>query len=271
MKKRTQWRLTKLLLGYIGAQVALSTKLSKNFYRLTDQKITQDARFLLLTDLHSQEFAEDQQELIQEIETLKPDFVLLGGDIFDHRGNIQATITLLDYLGSNYRTYFVTGNHEFAFKSVDAIKKLVKNFNIKVLDGVQCQLTKGDMTFTLSGVDDASRKRDFKRQLRRVGRSLNTKHYNILLTHQPQKIKEYSQYPFDLILAGHAHGGQIRIPWLNFALYAPQQGFNPTYTDGLHILPNQSILGISRGLAYATTRIPRVLNRPNIVVVDLAK
>ena len=250
-----------------------SHRLSMSYYRLQHPKVTESVRFVVLTDLHNHYFGEQQKDLLKRVEAEAPDYILLVGDIFDSRWSAQAAQTLILALVERYPVYYVTGNHEFEYPSIQRLKNWLTRHQVTVLAGDTVKIQHGTMDFTISGVDDPNRgrRRIFKQQLKRIDRQLPSDTYNILLSHQPQRIKEYTQYPLDLIVSGHAHGGQIRIPWANQGLYAPQQGFRPLYTQGLHQLPNHAYLIISRGLAYATTRIPRLFNRPEVVVIDLLK
>ena len=92
--------------------------------------------------------------------------------------------------------------------------------------------------------------------------------YTILLAHRPERIGAYRQYPFDLVVSGHAHGGQWRIPGLLNGLYAPNQGLFPQYAGGCYDEDGMAFV-VSRGLARESTRIPRLFNPPELVVVDL--
>ena len=90
----------------------------------------------------------------------------------------------------------------------------------------------------------------------------------ILLTHRPEQTDFYALYDYDLILSGHAHAGQIRIPFINIGLYAPNQGLFSKYVSGIYTLSNGSRLIVSRGLARESTPAPRFFNHPEIVVID---
>ena len=79
----------------------------------------------------------------------------------------------------------------------------------------------------------------------------------------------YEKYDFDLILAGHAHAGQLRIPFINRGIFAPDQGFMAKYINGVYKLPNNCTMVVSRGLARESTPLPRFFNRPQIVVIDI--
>ena len=105
-------------------------------------------------------------------------------------------------------------------------------------------------------------------QLNKISEKLDKNSYKILLTHRPEKFEEYTQYDFDLILSGHAHGGQWRIPGILNGLYAPNQGLFPKYAGGYYEIDDKKMI-VSRGLARESTLIPRFYNRPELVIIKL--
>ena len=86
-------------------------------------------------------------------------------------------------------------------------------------------------------------------------------------SHRPDYIDLYRQYPFDLVLSGHTHGGQVCIPLLVNGLFAPNQGWLPKYAGGQYDVEGTCLV-ISRGLSY-NPRLPRVFNPPEVVIVDV--
>ena len=108
-----------------------------------------------------------------------------------------------------------------------------------------------------------------KSQLENAYSSCDNSNLKILLSHRPERTEYYEQYDFDLVLTGHAHAGQIRIPFINRGLWAPSQGFLPKYVSGPYELKNGSTMIVSRGLARESTPLPRFFNHPEIVVIDI--
>lgn len=269
--KLSRWmKIAHPLLGLRLYQSATHRGLEVTSYTLRHPKITSPVRLLYLSDLHNNCYGEDQAELKAMIETQTPDYVLLGGDFFDRVGSLDATVTLLRWLGERYATYFVTGNHELGFHRTHDIKELVTLLGITVLDGRSVELPMHHGHIILSGVDDPFKARAFKYQLDQVGNRSKSSAYHILLSHRPEKVAKYEQYPFDLILSGHAHGGQVRLPGLANGLFAPGQGLFPKYTHGQYVLANGTTLIVSRGLDSQKDRpVPRLFNRPELVVIDL--
>lgn len=267
-------RISKLVLSLaaiVVAHKALDTSIHIQKYELNSRKIRNKIRIVFLSDLHNNKFGEQQKCLIEQIAEQKPDVILLGGDIYDYVGDVHQSTVLLSWLGKHYPTYFVTGNHELRMDHLEGFKRLIREMNIEVLEGDSDELVIGDTHVKIHGVDDAKDKRQFKKQLKHVGKSLKQKDFNILLSHRPEQVERYEEYPFDLVLSGHAHGGQWRLPGLINGLYSPQQGFFPEYAGGEYELNNGSTMIVSRGLMVQNQRFPRIFNPPEIVVVDLHK
>ena len=108
----------------------------------------------------------------------------------------------------------------------------------------------------------------WREQLEAVTAALDGEHCSILMTHRPERTEDYAGRGFELVLAGHAHGGQWRLPGLLNGLFAPDQGLFPTYAGGRYALGDTTLL-VSRGLARESTRLPRFYNRPELVMVEL--
>ena len=105
-------------------------------------------------------------------------------------------------------------------------------------------------------------------QMKEALKGVDTENYTILLSHRPELIDTYKEYDFDLVLSGHAHGGQWRIPGLINGIYVPNQGLFPQYAGGRYDY-DTGTLSVSRGLARESTPIPRVFNRPELVIVKV--
>lgn len=260
---------------------ATSESLHTISYTLTTDKVTSPMRLVLLTDLHSCYYGENQEKLLSAIDKAKPDLICMVGDIFDDEAPHQGTITLLDGLTADdrYPCYYVTGNHEHWSEEVWVLKALMTSYGVTVLAGDSVTLTIGDTTLQLSGIDDPTGFYDtgmagvpepesWLGQLAMVTENAtDTPYYSILLSHRPEKVTEYAAAPFDLVLSGHAHGGQVRIPFLLNGLFAPNQGYFPAYAGGKYTLTDTTTMIVSRGLAKSD--LPRIFNRPEVVVVNI--
>ena len=231
---------------------------------------TNHVRCILITDLHSCYYGKNQKNLIKKIDKENPDIIFLGGDIFDDKLDDDNAIALLEDLSKKYKCFYASGNHEYWSERCDEMKAKVRSLGITVLEGDCETITVNGKTIDVCGVDDPTRlyERQFKEQLDNAYAKTSDDHYKILLTHRPERTDLYIKYDYDLILSGHAHAGQIRIPFVNIGLYAPNQGLFSKYVSGIYTLENGSRLIVSRGLARESTPAPRFINHPEIVVID---
>ena len=250
-------------------------------YELPAEGVGQPIRIALVDDLHSCAYGEDQRELLEAIQREAPDLILMGGDLFDDQLPNDNTAAFLRGVSGRYPCYYVTGNHEYwsgeaAFAEEMAI---LEQYGITRLSGERVTLEIKGTKIDLCGVDDpcawadngyAIEKKDhsFREQVARLAGLPKEGRYTILLTHRPELFDFYSQYDFDLVLAGHAHGGQWRVPGILNGLYAPNQGLFPAYAGGEY-RQNGTVMIVSRGLGRESTPIPRFYNRPELVMIDL--
>ena len=275
----------------ILAIFAFDTRLMVRKYSIEAEEIETPIRVALVTDLHSCYYGENQSELIDAIDAENPDVILLGGDIFDDVKEDTNTELFLAGIAGRYPIYYVTGNHEcwggkYRFDNQMAI---LEKYNIPVLSGETVPLTVNGETVNLCGVDDpdvymvitdaenepegyiqaqTNKEDTFIDTLAALSDEADENVFTILLSHRPEYCKTYMKYTFDLVLCGHAHGGQWRIPGILNGLYAPHQGIFPKYAGGRYDSEDMTMI-VSRGLAKETTRIPRIFNRPELVVIDV--
>lgn len=212
--------------------------------------------------------------MINAVNSEEPDIVLLGGDIFDDVIPDDNTKIFLQAISNKYPTYYVTGIHEYWSRRVEGMMDWLRDNNIEVLDGKTMSININGQTISLSGVDDpdvkryTEKKKDFYDQLEEVGANKDDELFTILLTHRPAFVDEYLKYSYDLILCGHAHGGQWRIPYILNGVFAPDEGWLPSYAGGLYNFDHSQMI-VSRGLARESTRVPRIFNRPELVIIEL--
>lgn len=272
MKKRNR---NLLLTGGIALGLllwaGLDTRLTVREYMVESGKLTGPVRLVLLTDLHGCDYGQDQGELLDVVEAQNPDLVLLGGDIVDDEVRMpeERSLATVEALAERWPVYYVTGNHEFWTGRVDAIREEISRRGAVVLAGECVQVTAAGQPLQLCGIDDPNvGERAWQRQLEDVTAALEEDTFSILLTHRPERVEDYTGRGFDLALAGHAHGGQWRLPGLINGLLAPNQGLFPPYAGGSYDLEETTLL-VSRGLARESTRVPRFFNPPEVVVVEL--
>lgn len=250
--------------------VALDHDLSVVTYRVESNKLTAPLRLALVTDLHSCDYGEGQKDLLEQLERAEPDLILLGGDILDDELPYEKGLEFLRAIGTRYPCYYVTGNHEFWTGEIKEVKALVRDCAVTVLAGDWATVDLKGQKINLCGVDDPAHigKTATMAQVGSARKAATPDYFTLLLSHRPELIGDYLPYDFDLILSGHAHGGQWRIPGLLNGFLAPDQGFFPKYAGGLYQLGDTSFI-VSRGLAQETTRVPRLFNPPELVIVEL--
>jgi len=257
--------------------VALWKGLVVRSYVISSKKLTNPVRLLILSDLHSSMYGKNQSLLLAKIRELKPDLVFLVGDIVDDKRPQEGALQLLEAIAPEYPCFYVTGNHEFWSGRADNIKNMIRSFGIEVLEGDCKTVTVGGQRIQVCGVDDPDgfEQENFfgqeissgwDEQFESCKNQLNADTFSILLSHRPERVSYYAGSDFDLVVSGHAHGGQIRIPGLLNGLYAPNQGFLPKYAGGVYDLGSSTMI-VSRGLAKSF--IPRIFNPPEIVLISL--
>lgn len=266
-----------------GILTACDRRLAIRYYQESSAKVTGRIRLALLTDLHNTLYGKKQHILTDAIRTQHPDAILLTGDMSDGQMDMEHARLLFFLIGKQFPCYYVSGNHEFWTGNGASLKRLVSSYGIAVLEG-ECHLLKANgQTVQICGVDDPARFRQgrywgpelmagWEKQLSACKASLDPAHYSVLLTHRPELTEYYTHIPqdaengFDLVVAGHAHGGQVRIPGLINGLFAPNQGILPRYAGGRYALGDTTMI-VSRGLCR--NFLPRIFNRPELVIIDV--
>lgn len=229
-----------------------------------------------LSDLHNAEFGHDNAALLDSVSSLSPDIVAFTGDLLDYdRGRDRVSEHLMRSLPSIAPTYFVTGNHEHGSVRYAAIRRGMAEAGVRILDDDADVIMRGGASLAIAGIQDWACAEDWGREdhvaytlgkldgLRHITRGSD---YVVLLAHRPELADAYEHGHVDLVLAGHAHGGQIRLPVIG-GVFAPDQGFLPHYDGGEYDLRGCDMV-VSRGLG--PSRFPlRVNNKPELVYVTL--
>lgn len=280
-KKRYLWITGVFLALVLLILFSCDSRLKTVYYTVESDKLSAPVRIALLTDLHSCRYGENQKNLIEAVQKQNPDIVLLGGDIFDDKVPHKNAELTVKQLAEKYPCYYVTGNHEYWSREVGAILDIIEGYGIKVLSGKCDTIEVNGQTLNICGVDDPDAEvylaegEPIEWQLKRANeavqeakKTLGTEIFSVLLSHRPELYETYQNYEFDLVLSGHAHGGQWRIPGLLNGLFAPDQGLFPEYAGGKYDYPGGTMI-VSRGLARESTPVPRIFNRPELVVVEV--
>lgn len=241
-------------------------------YEVQGRGVKNPFRIVLLSDLHNQEYGRDNERLLKAINKAKPDIVLFAGDMIDHvakSDEYASFLTLCAKLSRRYPVYYCFGNHELGNDNVLKIESLVEEAGVKLVNHKQYNININGNRLSISGIthkaeasDKLVRKR--KAYLNRV--LFNRERYRILIYHYPERaMNTIPDVQADLIVSGHAHGGQWR--FFNKGLYAPGQGIFPKYTSGIHKVGSADMV-ISRGIG-SHILMPRVNNPAEVVIIDV--
>ncbi len=224
-----------------------------------------------LSDLHGAEFGEDNEELIRRVREAEPDYIFLTGDLLDRYRQTPRSyaVSLGKSLAGIAPTYFVTGNHEWAFPDIRTLKRELRDAGVTVLSNEYVPLSRGGDRILLAGIDDPNGFADQKtpEELASELRGAEPDAFWMLLAHRNNYFeKEYSLLGADLVISGHGHGGLIRLPFTD-GLVSVERSLFPSYTAGFYEANGGKVF-VSRGLGNSG-RTFRLFNRPEMVVLTL--
>lgn len=226
-------------------------------------------RICQVSDLHNDELGKDCSKLIDVIKRSDPDIIVLTGDLIDRRRtNVDVAVAFASQAVKLAPTYYINGNHEASvIEDYAVLKEKLVAVGVVVLENESVKIERGGESINLIGINDQSfgyiHSNDFLRELRG-----DEGDFSILLAHRPTDFYQYATCGFDLVLSGHLHGGQFRLPFLG-GLYAPSYGFFPEYDGGMYERED-SVLIVSRGVGSSSFPI-RFNNPREIVLVELVK
>ena len=230
-------------------------------------------KIAVVSDLHNARFGRDNSQIVRKIEEEHPDIIAITGDLVDaNRTDLETAVALVHKLMQLAPCYYVTGNHEaWIGKQFSVLEEMLLAENVQILHDEVIRLERDGQTIQLAGLDDPDfTERDTVVQQSLLQTKLNqmnlSEEYCILLSHRPETFEAYVEENIDLVLSGHAHGGQFRLPFIG-GIVAPDQGLFPKYTAGKYIRNNTTMI-VSRGIGNSIIPI-RFNNRPEIVVIEL--
>ena len=199
--------------------------------------------------------------------------IAITGDLIDSRNtNVGIALEFAEAAIKIAPCYYVTGNHESRVSEYEELKNGLRKLGVTVLENASAEVEQNGETITLIGVDDPAFQSDYlfgdsavvmQSQLQQL---TNGEGYRILLSHRPELLDCYAQSGVDLVLSGHAHGGQFRLPFAG-GIYAPGQGLFPEFDAGLYTQEN-TIMVVSRGIGNSIIPL-RINNRPELVLIEL--
>lgn len=247
-------------------------KVSKNF-SVNRYKIAQ------ISDFHNTNSTRLKLKIIESLKNTKPNIIVITGDLIDsRRTNIAGAKEFLENITTIAKTYCVLGNHESRKENIQELIKIFESTGVIVLRNETVKLKDNleligleDINFSIPENEQENLpnsqtilKQTLKQNLENIVTQNDT--YKILITHRPEYISTYSECNIDLALTGHAHGGQVRLPFIG-GIIAPGQGIFPKYTKGIHTKNNTTMI-VSRGIGNSKFPL-RFNNRPEIIFVNI--
>ena len=247
-------------------------------YDITSKKVKNELIIAQISDLHNTSFGKHNKTLVNKIKDIKPDIIVITGDLIDSsKTNITVAMNFINQAVKIAPIYYVPGNHE-AWNQSDysTLKDKLKKAGVVVLEGEDKEIKVKDNKISLLGITDPDYIGEAGiSELDVVSTDLDTLSYDsdnlvILLSHRPELFSAYKHRDIDLVLTGHAHGGQFRTS-LSGGLLAPDQGLFPKYTSGIYKdKEDKTQMIVSRGLGNSVIPI-RINNNPEVVVVNVRR
>lgn len=249
------------LIALFATFVWLSNNLIKTTrYSVLLEGVQNSVKVVQISDLHGKSFGAHNARLIVKVKEVRPDVIAVTGDII-HRyteKNKRVAFETVSALSQIAPVLYISGNHEMRNKGYRFFRKALMEAGATVLDNSEAEVC----GVTFAGLNGAHNKNG---TLLKISKEAQGK---VLLAHMPHCFENYAKAGYGLVLCGHAHGGQWRIPFTRQGLYAPGQGVFPKYTAGLHRCGNTKMI-ISRGLGNSEFPL-RLFNRPEIVVISIS-
>lgn len=279
-------RKTIIILSIIFILIVLSifylhfenTNLEVSNYEILNRTLPNDFngfKIIQVSDFHNTKSEKLTNDLIDEIKKQKPDIIVITGDLIDSRKtDIEIAINFIQKIKDIAPVYFISGNHEARIRNYEKLKNEMIDNGVIILDNKTEIIEFKNSKLNLLGIDDPSMAHEsFVADEEIIKAGINNLEYDknnftILLSHRPEVFNVYVKSEIDLVLTGHAHGGQIRIPFIG-GLISPNQGLFPKYTSG-KFEEKQTTIIVSRGVGNSILPF-RINNNPELVVITLKK
>ena len=253
-----------------------NTTLEVSTYQIASNKIPNEFnnyKIIQISDFHNNTSSKLTKKIVEKIKNQKPNIIVITGDLIDStKTNVDIAIDMIKEIIEIAPVYYVTGNHEARTNEYDNLKSQMIELGVKILENEAQEIQLNNSTINILGINDPSfnKERDIldseivKSNMENI--QYNKDNFTILLSHRPEVFKIYVEKNIDLVFTGHAHGGQIRLPFIG-GIIAPNQGTFPEYTDGIYREKDTTMV-VSRGIGNSI--IPfRVNNRPELMIVEL--
>lgn len=226
-------------------------------------------RVTQITDLHDATFGKSQSRLVEQVRKTKPDAIFITGDLVDSRRyDLQNSLQAVEQFVEIADVYYVLGNHEVALNLMDEIYLALTDLGVHVLPNDAVVLERDGERIAIAGIEDPLMGRPVGEMIDQAMKDVDDGLFTMLLSHRPEQFETYVEKEMDYVFTGHAHGGQIRLPFIG-GLVAPSQGLLPKYTAGI-FEEHDTTMVISRGLGNSIFPY-RIFNLPQIITVEFQR
>lgn len=289
-KRKRLW----ILLGFVVVAVALYLKggyISGYDIETTEYDIEfeilpeafEGFKIVQISDVHNALFNTENFDLIRTVYKLKPDMIVLTGDMINY-GTTRFTrlFPLVEQLEEICEVYYILGNHEQTMRVANMllITEEMEKLGVKMLFNDTVRIERDNEAILLHGLcqykksyrdpyysEESTYEFSLSDMEKMLGKS-SDELVDVVLAHNPMYFDVYAEWGADLIFSGHIHGGHWRIPIIDKGIFSPNEELFPEY-DGGEYIKNKAHMIVSRGLNNGMEFIPRLFNRPELVVVNL--
>lgn len=228
-------------------------------------------RIVELADLHGRVFGRGSRRLLAAVRRAEPDLICIDGDLFDEHTDLAMLPPLLRGLCAIAPVYYVTGNHEWRVPGLRGILAQMRACGVTVLQDDWRVLRRGEDALIVAGTDDpcgpAERKTPAE-LIADIRAEAGEAAFLLLLAHRNDQLPQWSALGVQAVLAGHCHGGVVRLPFVG-GLFGTDRWLFPAWDAGLY-RQGETALYVSRGLGYTNVHF-RLFNRPEVAVIVLRR
>lgn len=228
-------------------------------------------RIVELADLHGRVFGRGSRRLLAAVRRAEPDLICIDGDLFDEHTDLAMLPPLLRGLCAIAPVYYVTGNHEWRVPGLRGILAQMRACGVTVLQDDWRVLRRGEDALIVAGTDDpcgpAERKTPAE-LIADIRAEAGEAAFLLLLTHRNDQLPQWSALGVQAVLAGHCHGGVVRLPFVG-GLFGTDRRLFTAWDAGLY-RQGETALYVSRGLGYTNVHF-RLFNRPEVAVIVLRR
>lgn len=278
-KKKILFSLIAVILVVLTIWTAWgNTALQLNTYVISSQKLPSEFsgyRIAQVSDLHNMEIGDNNETLLTMLKEAEPDMIAITGDLIDsYHTNMEIAVQFVKEAVKIAPCYYVTGNHEARILDSEYIdfEEALVEAGVMVMHDSEIVLKRDGVSISLVGIDDPAFAMNYgggvgQRMVSESIRGLSTADgFRVLLSHRPEFFEQYAEAEVDLVLSGHAHGGQFRLPFVG-GVIAPNQGLFPKYDAGLYTESDTNMI-VSRGIGNSIFPF-RFSNRPEVILIEL--